>query len=51
MKPAHGFKYIGQDFSRIDAMEKATGTAEFGIDVDIENLHHAVVKRCPVAGG
>ena len=51
LKPAHGFKYIGRDFSRIDAMEKATGTAEFGIDVDIENLHHAVVKRCPVAGG
>ena len=51
LKPTHAFKYIGKDFSRIDALEKSTGTAEFGIDIDIPNLHHAVVKRCPVAGG
>ena len=32
-------------------MAKATGTATYGIDIDIPDMHHAVVKRCPVAGG
>ena len=36
---------------RIDSLEKATGTAVFGIDVDIPDMHHAVVKRSPVIGG
>ncbi len=44
------FKYIGHDFSRIDAIIKSTGTAEYGIDIDIPGMHHAVVRRSPVAG-
>ncbi len=51
LKSTPDFKYIGHDFPRIDAVAKSTGTAEFGIDVDIPNLHHAVVRRSPVAGG
>ncbi len=50
LKPATQFKYIGQESRRVDAIAKATGTAQFGIDVDIPDLHYAVVVRAPVAG-
>jgi isoquinoline 1-oxidoreductase/isoquinoline 1-oxidoreductase beta subunit len=51
MKAASEFRYIGKDFPRLDAVAKATGTAEYGIDVDVPGMHHAVVVRPPVAGG
>ena len=37
-------------FARIDAEAKATGTASFGIDVDLPDMVYAVVLRSPVAG-
>ncbi len=51
LKPASEFKFIGKEFARIDALDKSTGAAEFGIDIDVPGLHHGVVRRCPVAGG
>ena len=51
LKPESQFRYIGKELPRIDSLEKATGTAVFGIDVDLPDLHHAVVKRSPVIGG
>ncbi|MEL0333077.1 MAG: molybdopterin cofactor-binding domain-containing protein, partial [Halieaceae bacterium] len=50
LKPASQFKYIGQETRRVDAIAKATGTAQFGIDVDLPGMHYAVVVRAPVAG-
>jgi isoquinoline 1-oxidoreductase beta subunit len=50
MKSPSEFLYIGRESPRVDAIAKATGTAEFGIDVDIPDMHHAVVVRSPVAG-
>lgn len=50
LKADADFRYIGHDFSRIDATAKSTGTAEYGIDIDIPGMHHAVVRRSPVAG-
>jgi isoquinoline 1-oxidoreductase/isoquinoline 1-oxidoreductase beta subunit len=50
LKLASEFQYIGKHFPRIDAIAKSTGTAEFGIDVDIPGMHHAVVRRSPVPG-
>ena len=50
MKANADFRYIGKAFSRIDAIAKSTGTAEFAIDIDIPDMHHAVVVRSPVAG-
>lgn len=50
LKPTSDFKYIGREFTRIDAVAKSTGTAEFGIDVEVPGMHHAVVVRSPVAG-
>lgn len=51
LKSESQFRYIGKELPRIDSLEKATGTAVFGIDVDIPDMHHAVVKRSPVIGG
>ena len=50
LKPASQFQYIGQETKRVDAIVKATGIAEFGIDVDVPDMHYAVVVRTPVAG-
>ena len=51
LKQPRDFKFIGKDFARLDALDKSTGVAEFGIDIDLPGLHHGVVRRCPVAGG
>lgn len=50
MKANADFKYIGKTAPRLDAIAKATGTADFGIDIDIPGMVHAVVVRSPVAG-
>ena len=50
LKDSRDFRYIGKAGTRLDALAKATGTAQFGIDVDIPGMHHAVVRRSPVAG-
>lgn len=50
LKSNASFKYIGSEFSRVDALAKSTGTAEFGIDADIPGMVYAVVVRAPVAG-
>lgn len=50
LKSNADFKYIGKEFTRLDALSKSTGTADYGIDVDVPNLHHAVMVRSPVVG-
>ncbi len=50
LKAESEFRWIGRDFPRLDALGKATGTTIYGIDVDIDGMHHAVVSRSPVAG-
>jgi isoquinoline 1-oxidoreductase subunit beta len=51
LKSASEFVVIGQEAAPLDAMAKSTGTAQFGMDVEVANLHRAVLVRCPVAGG
>jgi isoquinoline 1-oxidoreductase/isoquinoline 1-oxidoreductase beta subunit len=51
LKPKTEFKYIGKEIARIDGQAKSTGTAEYGIDIEVPNMHYAMVKRCAVAGG
>ena len=51
LKNPSEFQYIGKHFPRLDGVAKSTGTAIFGIDVDVPGMQHAVVKRSPVAGG
>ena len=51
LKPAENFKYIGKQAPRLDGLAKSTGTAVYGIDIDVPNMHHAVVVRSPISGG
>lgn len=51
LKPAANFKYIGKHAPRLDGLAKSTGTAVYGIDIDVPDMHHAVVVRSPVSGG
>ena len=50
LKPQSAFRYIGRESTRVDALAKSNGSAVFGIDVDLPDMHYAVVKRSPVAG-
>jgi len=51
VKEANNYKYIGKPTKRIDSLVKSNGKAEFGIDVRLPKMLHAVVARCPVFGG
>ena len=51
LKDSASFRLIGKPVKRTDSLAKATGTAEFGIDVKVDGLLHAAVKQSPVFGG
>ena len=51
LKNSSEFAIVGQNIPRIDAKEKATGKARFGIDARVPGMLYAVVARCPVFGG
>lgn len=51
LKTSSEFQYIGKYNKSIDAKEKSTGKAPYGIDFDIENKLVAIVIRPPVYGG
>jgi len=44
------FKYICKQNKRLDSRLKVTGTANYGIDADIEGMRYAVVSRAPTIG-
>ena len=50
LKPSREFEFIGKENARLDAIGKSTGTVQYGIDIDIPGMHHAVVLRSPVVG-
>jgi isoquinoline 1-oxidoreductase beta subunit len=50
-KEAKDYNIVGKATKRIDAKEKSSGKAQFGIDVRRPQMLHAVVARCPVFGG
>ena len=51
LKNSHDFTILGHDTHRVDAAEKATGKAKFGIDARPAGLLYAVIARCPVFYG
>jgi isoquinoline 1-oxidoreductase beta subunit len=51
LKNPSEFTIVGRDIPRVDAKEKATGAAKFGIDARVPGMLYAVVARCPVFGG
>jgi isoquinoline 1-oxidoreductase beta subunit len=50
LKARGDFKRIGTATRRLDAADKASGKATFGIDVKRKDLHTAVVLHAPVFG-
>lgn len=50
LKSPKDFKYIGKPSSIIDIKDIVTGTAKFGLDINIPNTKIAVVRRNPEPG-
>ena len=50
LKQKNDFKYIGKHSARLDSTMKVSGTADFGIDVEVENMAYAVVVHPPAIG-
>ena len=50
LKPRSEWKILGQSQNRIDIPAKSTGTAEFGIDVDLPNMMYASIRVNPNLG-
>ena len=51
LKNPKDFKLIGQPIKRIDSPLKISGKAEYGIDVQIPNLHIGTLALSPTIGG
>ena len=59
LKPAVNYRWVGRasspgyphGYPRLDAVGKSTGSARFGLDVDLEGMKVAVIVRCPYFGG
>lgn len=47
LKPQSDWQQLGKSQPRNDMVSKCTGTAEFAIDVKLEDLRHATVKMNP----
>src|SRR3989454_2947412 len=51
LKDPQSCKLVGKPTKRLDTPLKTNGRAQFGIDVRVPAMLHAVVARCPVFGG
>ncbi len=50
LKKESEFRYIGKSIARWDAPAKVSGAAIFGLDVNLPDLHYAVLARPPAYG-
>lgn len=51
LKKSSEFTLIGTPQPRLDIPSKVDGTAEFGVDIELDGMVHAAVKLSPVLGG
>lgn len=51
LKKPEDFRLIGKPVKRTDSLAKATGTANFGIDTQVDGMLIAAVRQSPVFGG
>jgi len=51
LKNPDNFRYVGKSIPHVDIPSKVDGSAQFGIDVRVPGMLHAVVARCPTFGG
>ena len=50
LKTEAEFRYMGKPMARVDIPAKVSGKAIFGLDVDLKDLHFAVISRPPAFG-
>ena len=50
LKKEEEFRYMGKPMPRVDAPDKVSGRAVYGLDVTLKDLHYAVIARPPVYG-
>jgi isoquinoline 1-oxidoreductase beta subunit len=51
LKTPAQFKLLGQPHRRLEAADKITGRAQFGLDVRLPGMLYATVAMCPTLGG
>jgi len=51
LRPASDWRLLGRALPRVDMAAKATGTAEFALDVRMPGMRFATVRMTPHAGG
>ena len=51
LRPGSEWKYLGKSMPRVDMLAKATGTAQFAGDVQIEGMQFATVRINPKRAG
>lgn len=51
LKQRSEFRIIGKDIPRLDLPAKVTGSAKYGIDVEVPGMVYATLLRSPVEGG
>ncbi len=51
LKDPSQFRIIGKSARRVEGLDKVTGSAQFGIDIQLPKMLTAVVARPPVYGG
>jgi len=51
LKDKKDFSIIGQNVKRTDTLSKTNGTAQFGMDVQLDGMVYATVVHSPVFGG
>jgi isoquinoline 1-oxidoreductase beta subunit len=50
LKKESEFRYMGKSMPRVDIPEKVSGKAVFGLDMQLPDLHYAVLARPPAYG-
>lgn len=50
LKKESDFRYMGKSMPRVDIPEKVSGKAIFGLDMDLPDMHYAVLARPPAYG-
>lgn len=50
IKAKSDYRYLGKRVPRIDVPSKVNGTAEYGMDVQVDGMAYASIRRSPVEG-
>ena len=51
LKDESEFRIMGRSVPRLDVPAKVDGSANFGIDAEVEGMRYATIKKSPVFGG